>query len=1251
MSQILICSCTGVIRGSSVAQEGISRSLGTPTVHCEALAMQLALKDACVDPSMVSYVETHGTGTSVGDPMEIAAISKAYSKNKDKRDMPLVIGSVKTNVGHTESCSGITGIMKAILSLQHEVIPPHRFVLASYNQVASSSHKKLYLIFNPHRNFETLNPEISLDIIPAQIPLAHVPWPKKKNGSRFAGVSSFGITGTDGHVIIEEPPKMEITSKIKLEQERALHILKLSAKTGEALDELVLRYQEMFMGSTSTPNFADMAFTGNVGRANFNHRAFIVARNFEDAVKATNGISKAEVTEDPGKIGFLFTGQGSQYPGMGKVLYETSPIFRMNFDKCDRILQELYNISIRKALWESQDKAELSRTIYSQTSIFCIEYSIFKLWESWGVRPDFAMGHSLGEFGAAVACGILELEDALKLVAERSRLIDDLPRGKMLVLKSDHATTTTLFKKFSGGSSTATKKLWLDTAAVNSQDQTVLAGDAETVVKFAEFCTNNKIKNTVLDATHAFHSRHMNPMLEEYRKVAATIKYNKNPTTCQYISGLDGKLIENEAVNEQYWVRHTREKVQFMDASKAAVVEGCKMFLEVGPQPILSSFMLLNNEGTQLTCLPSIRRGADDWATILNTLGKLFMAGVPIDWEGYDQFYGRRKVTGLPFHPFHRKKFWIEVNSSGGTPIHPLLGYVLPNASTSKIYQSDMNLKSFEWLKDHAIGNTVVFPAAGYLEICLTGGHSSAEGFMDAFLNPTRPVAVENMKIEAPLALDEAKTCQMQVVVDMDNENKDSLGYKVKIFHLLQQEGTTVQKWVLHASANFSPLATNLEEYMGQNKIEDIQLRCKEQDPTESLYEKIAEVGLKFGPTFRTLEKVWSGENEYLAQLINAPEDSDKYVVHPTILDAMLQAAMIMLSKERIKKKLHVPISIGKFIYLGGKPGDKPATPPATPPPSDDGSSSGDEENVTISTPKYFIHCTTNGTKTSAVLMNEDSTPVAIMMDMDFVETTVKTIESIIGQQSWLMPTLWEEAWRPVPGPLQNRVASIDLPAVFDEPKFCQEMVKYNDMIHEETLSIENLETMLYHYILKAFYEMGWVPTLGQTISVDQFMASMEIQEQYRRLMGYYFYVLAEEGIIKKNGEEWTVTKLPPDSNGILLNAKCIVQVLSRQAPANMSLVTELGNQLKDILTGKVSPLPILFNEDPSKGSVDKFYQELRVQRNIEEVCNGTIRGYLEAIKEQKQGTVRILEVGCGTGNVSEKVMIVYTSVQTSIII
>lgn len=277
----------GVIRGSSVAQEGISRSLGTPTVHCEALAMELALKDASVDPSQVTYVETHGTGTSVGDPMEIAAISKAYSMNKDKRVVPLIIGSVKTNVGHTESCSGITGIMKAILALQHEVIPPHR-------------------------NFESLNPEICLDMIPVEIPLVHVPWPKT-NVPRYAGVSSFGITGTDGHVIIQEPPSAEnISGKIKLEQERPVHFLKLSAKTGEALDDLVTTYDEVFKeksSSESAIDFADWAFTGNVGRATFNHRAFVVAKSFEDAAKATQGIQKYEVTEDPGKICFLFTGQ------------------------------------------------------------------------------------------------------------------------------------------------------------------------------------------------------------------------------------------------------------------------------------------------------------------------------------------------------------------------------------------------------------------------------------------------------------------------------------------------------------------------------------------------------------------------------------------------------------------------------------------------------------------------------------------------------------------------------------------------------------------------------------------------------------------------------------------------------------------------------------------------------------------------------------------------------------------------------
>lgn len=320
-----------------------------------------------MDPKDVSFIETHGTGTPVGDPMEVAAISKAY--HSPSRSCPLVIGSVKTNIGHTESTSGIAGIMKVVLSLRNQIIPRHL-------------------------NFESLNPEINLETIPAVIPVEEIEWPRVPGKPRIAGVSSFGISGTDGHIIIQEAPDQQGVSSSTFNCVRPLHIMKIAAKTPESLEELVQKHLDTLTNGIDEINFADYAYTANVGRASFTHRAFITAKDTQDAVKVLkqNAFDRKEIQSGGGKLCFLFTGQGSQYPGMAAELYKSSPIFRMSFDKCDRLLRKLYKISIKDTLWSASENNDLSRTLYSQTSIFCVEYALLKLWESWGVKPDYVLG-------------------------------------------------------------------------------------------------------------------------------------------------------------------------------------------------------------------------------------------------------------------------------------------------------------------------------------------------------------------------------------------------------------------------------------------------------------------------------------------------------------------------------------------------------------------------------------------------------------------------------------------------------------------------------------------------------------------------------------------------------------------------------------------------------------------------------------------------------------------------------------------
>lgn len=551
-------------------------------------------------------------------------------------------------------------------------------------------------IIPPHLHLEKVNPHINFDAIPAIVPLTPMEWKGSPDKPRLVGISSFGITGTDAHIILQEPPTITPTPLGTTLAPRPLHLLTLSSKSESGL-ESVLESYATFLEANPGLELSDVCYTANSGRAHFPYRVAIVGKDCGEALKkiksSINSGNSKHVPEELPKLCWLFTGQGSQYEGMASSLYETCPTFRMHFDTCAVLLKTKFGIDLVPVIWPSTPSREnssspLKDSLYSQTSIFCVEYALSQLWLSWGLKPQMVVGHSLGEFAAAVAGGLLSLEDALTLVAGRSRLIQSgTKKGSMLVVKGDRNRVEGLEKEFFKSYPTGADA-WLDLAAVNSSEQTVVAGPLSTVLKFSEYLTQAGVKSTVLEATNAFHSRDMDPMLEEYRRIAEKITYRTpSPGGIQYISGLTGQILSK--MDASYWVRHTRDAVQFRDAAHTAWNEGGRVYLEIGPQPVLSALTMGNVAdlgGEELVFLPSLRRKESDWNTILGSLAKLYVAGYNFNWGIFDQFYGRSKIPSLPFHPFNRKSFWYnqgregEGAGAGGLTfssenmLHPLIG-------------------------------------------------------------------------------------------------------------------------------------------------------------------------------------------------------------------------------------------------------------------------------------------------------------------------------------------------------------------------------------------------------------------------------------------------------------------------------------------------------------------------------------------------------------------------------------------------
>ena len=622
-----------VIQGSAINQDGLTNGITAPNGPSQQAVIRQALKNAEVKANQISYVEAHGTGTPLGDPQEFNSLKRVFSEER-QNDQPCWIGSVKTNIGHLESAAGVAGLIKVVLSLQNKEIPPH-----------------LHL--------QELNPYISLEGTPFTIPTRCQNW-KPGTNKLLAGVSSFGFGGTNSHVIVEEaPPNLQPEKNQDLYVDRPYHLLTLSAKTKPALLEMATRYQE-YLTSNPDVSVGDVCFSANTGRSQFDPRLAVIADSKEQLQRHLRNFTEGK--EDVGyvqgrlnqrqipKIAFLFTGQGSQYVAMGRQLYETQPIFRSVLDQCNEILRPHLSKPLLEVIYgEDADVSLINQTAYTQPALFAIEYALFKLWQSWGINPDVVMGHSIGEYTAACVAGVFSLEDGLKLIAHRGRLMQQMPSGgKMVALMASAEQIREIIKPYDSK---------VSLAAINGPQSVVISGEGEAITEICQQLESKGIKTKQLQVSHAFHSPLMEPMLAEFAQVAQEITYNSPQISI--ISNVTGQQADESIATSEYWVRHVREAVKFAQSMETLHEQGCKIFLEIGPKPILLGMgrQCLPEEGE--IWLPSLRPNQPDWQQILTSLGELYVKGAKIDWLEFEKDYNHQKVV-LPTYPFQRQRYWLE---------------------------------------------------------------------------------------------------------------------------------------------------------------------------------------------------------------------------------------------------------------------------------------------------------------------------------------------------------------------------------------------------------------------------------------------------------------------------------------------------------------------------------------------------------------------------------------------------------------
>ncbi|MCM3885873.1 type I polyketide synthase, partial [Frankia sp. R82] len=791
-----------VIRGSAINQDGPSNGLTAPNGPAQQAVIRQALESARLSPADVQAVEGHGTGTTLGDPIEAQALLATYGQAD--RAEPMWLGSVKSNIGHTQAAAGVAGVIKMVMAMRHGVLP---------------------------RTLHVTEPSPHVDWSSGSVRLLEEarPWPAP--GLRRAGVSSFGISGTNAHVILEEAPPEDIEESRGGEESRdapssprlPVHPLPVSARTPEGVATLVGRVRAL----TADP--VDVGWSLVSGRAVFAERAVVLG----DAVVTG--------TAGSGSLGFVFAGQGSQRPGMGRGLYRDFPVFAAAFDEVCALLDPVVGRAV-----VTGDR--LDETEVTQPAVFAVEVALFRLLESWGVRPDVLVGHSIGEIAAAHVAGVLSLADAAALVSIRGRLMQSLPAGAVMV--SIRASEDDVTRQLRDG---------VTIAAFNAPDALVIAGPEQATLRTVEAVG---ARHRRLPVSHAFHTPLMAPILEEFRTAIAGLTFVQ--PQIPIISTVTGQA--SDLTSPDYWTSHIREPVRFHDALTTAAAA---TWIELGPDATLSTL----TGGT-----PTLRRDTDETTGILTAAARIWTRGHHVDWTNH---YPKGQTTDLPTYPFQHQHYWLDVGTGRGdvataglrAPDHPLLGAAVELAARDGLLLTGrISLRSHPWLADHALHDTVLLPGTAFVDLVLyAGDHVGA-------------TAVDELTIAAPLVLGD-EVVELQIVV---GEPADD-GRRAVSVHSRPVAAATDGAdalWTSHADGYLTSAG-----YAAPADLGSWPPPGAEEIDCGGAYPRLAEDGHGYGPAFQGLRRLWRRADELFAELALPADprtDSAGFVLHPALFDACL---------------------------------------------------------------------------------------------------------------------------------------------------------------------------------------------------------------------------------------------------------------------------------------------------------------------------------------------------------------------------
>ncbi|MET9888361.1 SDR family NAD(P)-dependent oxidoreductase, partial [Streptomyces sp. NPDC006430] len=862
----------GVIRGSALNQDGASNGLTAPSGRAQQQVIRQALANAGLTGQQVDAVEAHGTGTTLGDPIEAQALIATYGKDRPQ-DRPVWLGSAKSNIGHAQAAAGSAGVIKMLMAMRHDELP-----------------RTLHV--------DEPTPNVGWSAGDVRLLTESVAWPKGEEPRR-AGVSSFGVSGTNAHVIIEEPPAAAAdTSGAGAAPEAPATLrsgpvlLPVSAASGAALRSQAARLLAR-AEDEDAPGATDLGYSLATSRALLGHRAVVAAEDRDAMLAGLRALAEGQEspyvfpgTADGGRLAFLFTGQGSQRAAMGRRLYDTQPVFAAALDEAIGYLDLQLDRPLHEILFAAEDTAEsalLNETVYAQATLFAVDVALFRLLESWGVRPDYVAGHSIGELAAAHVAGVLSLDDAATLVAARGRLMQELPEGGAMVAVTASEEAVAPLLAAVGADRVAI-------AAVNGPASVVISGAAEAVAEVAARLEADGHRTKQLRVSHAFHSPLMEPMLDEFRRIAEILDYSA--PRIPLVSTLTGRTATAaELCSPEYWVRHVREAVRFDDGVRRLADLGVTTFLEIGPDPVLSGLgrdCLADPAGAAgpagaAVFVSALRRGHDDLRQLSAALATAHARGARVDWQAYFAGRGARRVE-LPTYAFQRERYWLAAPVSRGDAAglgqvaadHPLLGAVVSLADTgASVLTGRVSPRSQPWLADHVIAGSTLLPGTAFVELALRAGEETGWERLDELI------------MEAPLLLPVTGGVALQIVVEAAVAD----GRRPIAFYSRDEDAPADAPWTRNATgvltvaggpAAAEPFDAAVWPPRGARPVD-----------TARLYEDMAAQGYGYGPAFHGLKAVWQGDGEAFAEVAlpaHVKDQASAFGLHPALLDAVLQA-------------------------------------------------------------------------------------------------------------------------------------------------------------------------------------------------------------------------------------------------------------------------------------------------------------------------------------------------------------------------